>query len=265
MSLVSYYQNKHNNTGYNSEKQFFDNLLELNKKCTNDNKKQGSSYLNPTLTSCLNPTSNSSKKIAQTPYNELFKEDNFSFNLDLNEAAAEEQKDSKIQSSNIFNGKDLDTMINLFIKIEDPIRLDFSILIHKNNNINLLKKNICDKLKSEDKTKRMKGITESCFIIMKKYTIVKENCSINDAGINDSETLYVLYKGANDGEKSPGANTKRLKMKNKKKSLSRDDSVYNNCIAKEFAPIEKIPVLYKPGYKTGIFSIGANSFAIQIL
>ena len=102
---------------------------------------------------------------------------------------------------------------------------------------------------------------------MKKYSIVKESCSIEDAHIQDKDIIYILLKENFNNEsehKTSHQNTNKssnithnlssAKKKSKKiKSFSHSLSLEHEDMTtanKEFAPIDKIPILTKPGYKS---------------
>jgi len=223
------FNNYHN---YHSEKEFFENLVELKNKT---NKEREDQLLESNLIK--------KKKNRENYHNDLFKEDSFKFNLDSLD----------INGNNVDeDGKEESNMINLFIKMEDPFKLEFMILIHQNNKIALLKQTICDKLKDEDKNKKFKKLTLNSFILMKKYSIIKENTTIVEANIKDKDIIYILVKDNvceqenNSKLRHSSAKKKNLKKLNPK-SLEREESISS---FRDFAPLEKIPILTKPGYKT---------------
>jgi len=228
---------------YNSEKEYFDNLLEIKHKVNKDREDQFSLTENN-----VNLIKKKKNRENYTP--DLFKEESFKFNLDLND-----QEEAKAENE---NETEESNMINLFIKLEEPIKLDFMLLIHKNNKITLLKQSICDKLKEDNKFKKYKKFSVNSFILMKKYSILRELATITEANIQDKDIIYVLLKEnfseSNESVKGApsvskhSASAKKKSKKHHSKSLEREESLVSSY--RDFAPIEMIPILTKPGYKT---------------
>ena len=125
--------------------------------------------------------------------------------------------------------------LNLHIQINEPFRVTFSIDVTKNTKMNEFKEKICETL--IQKNSKYKNIKANSFILMKKYTIVKENEIIEKCNFENGDKIYLILK----------------------ESIIKNDNNTNNTIKfettkqikkNELASLDKIPKLTKIGYKT---------------
>ncbi len=125
--------------------------------------------------------------------------------------------------------------LNLHIQINEPFRVTFSIDVTKNTKMNEFKEKICETL--IQKNSKYKNIKANSFILMKKYTIVKENEIIEKCNFENEDKIYLILK----------------------ESIIKNDNNTNNTIKfestkpikkNELASLDKIPKLTKIGYKT---------------
>ena len=123
-----------------------------------------------------------------------------------------------------------ENLFELKFSLQEPVKMSFSIKVNKHIKVSLLKAKIVEKIKEEN-IKIQKKINSGSFILMKKHTIIRENMTVDEAGIKDKENIHILIK-ANISDKEE---KKDKKQKNKNNNL---------------APIEKLPNLTKLGYNT---------------
>jgi hypothetical protein len=150
------------------------------------------------------------------------------------------------------------TLLDLPITLQDPIKVTFSVRINKNLKLNVLKSDIVEKLKARN-YKMFSKINSNSFVLMKKYSILKDSQTLSELGIKDGEHIHILLK-ENFSLNNESNNLINLYSKEKaqneyNESPSRKESRINNEKKKkknksELAPLDKIPVLTKPGYKT---------------
>lgn len=123
------------------------------------------------------------------------------------------------------------TFIEIYIQILEPYKVSFSLKISKNSKFSLLKSTICDKLK--EKNKKYQNLTPSSFILMKKYSIVKETDTLAETDFEDGDTLFIILKEC-------------INKSDKESYLS--NSGKKTLKKSELAPIEKLPILTNSEY-----------------
>ena len=124
------------------------------------------------------------------------------------------------------------TLIEIFIQILEPYKASFSLKISKNSKFSLLKSTICDKLK--EKNKKYQNLTPFSFILMKKYSIVKETNTLAETDFEEGDTLFIILKECIN----KSDNESYLSNSDKKKTVKKS----------ELAPIEKLPILTNSEY-----------------
>ena len=125
--------------------------------------------------------------------------------------------------------------LNIHIQINEPYRVTFSINATKNTKTKEFKEKICETL--TQKNSKYKNINPNSFILMKKYSIVKEKELIGNCGLENDDTLYIILKESI--------------IKNDNITISQIKFEVPKTIKKnELASLDKIPILTKSGYKT---------------
>lgn len=178
----------------------------------------------------------------------------------------EESFDEKINLETLENGsssksglsaikKPLEkTLLDLHIFLQEPIKVAFSVKINKNLKLSILKADIVEKLKARN-YKMFCKINLNSFVLMKKYSILKDSQTLSELGIKDGEQIHILLK-ENFSMNNESINHSNLYSKDSQneytESPSRRDSRSNKKKKNKFelAPLDKLPVLTKPGYKT---------------
>ena len=127
------------------------------------------------------------------------------------------------------HNKPVNNYLNIHIQILQPYRVTFSLTLTKNTKFILFKQSICDTLKK--KNNNYKNLTINSFILMKKYSILKENTLISECDLNNEDTLFIILK---ESLETNNYNT---------------NNIENNKNKNELAPIDKLPHFTKPGYK----------------
>ena len=126
--------------------------------------------------------------------------------------------------------------LNIHIQINEPYRVTFSINATKNSKTKEFKEKICETL--TQKNSKYKNIIPNSFILMKKYSIVKENELIENCGLENGDTLYIILKESII--KNENISTKNQIIFEAPKTIKKN----------ELASLDKIPILTKAGYKT---------------
>jgi uncharacterized ubiquitin-like protein YukD len=120
-----------------------------------------------------------------------------------------------------------------------------------------LKIQIVDYLK--EKYKSFKKINTNSFILMKKYSLLKDSNTLSESDVKDGDIIHILLKENFSSFNQPGVGSddnKEVSSKrnsNLKESPSRKESRTEKKTKKsknELAPIDKLPTLTKVGYKT---------------
>ena len=148
-------------------------------------------------------------------------ETSFNKNLDLNDFPKTKKESNSL---------------NIHIQINEPYRVTFSINATKNSKTKEFKEKICETL--TQKNSKYKNIIPNSFILMKKYSIVKENELIENCGLENGDTLYIILKESII--KNENISTKNQIKFEAPKTIKKN----------ELASLDKIPILTKAGYKT---------------
>jgi hypothetical protein len=133
--------------------------------------------------------------------------------------------------------------VELHISLQEPVKLAFNITIDKTLKVSELKSQILDKLR-ERNSKIFKKISTNGFALMRKFTLIKENITIKDSDIRDGDTLYIVIKEGYHNDRHDD----KEKQSDKKKKQKRTES--ENSEFTQLAPLDRLPILTKPGYKT---------------
>ena len=108
----------------------------------------------------------------------------------------------------------MEGLIEVKFALQDPVKLNFSIKVNRHIKISLMKTKIVDKLRDEN-NKLIKKINGTSFILMRKHNILRENLTLDEAGIKDKETLHILMK-ANINDKEDKQDKKKKNQSNAK-------------------------------------------------
>ena len=143
------------------------------------------------------------------------------------------------------------TSLDLHVSLQDPIKTGFNLKINKNSKVTILKSAIVDYLK-EKYPKLFKTLNVNSFVLMKKYSILKDTKLLSEADVKDRETIHVLLKENFNYNYSSSSNAVDYsKTKNDDVNNSRKESKADKKKKKdELAPLNKLPIMEKPGYKT---------------
>ena len=143
------------------------------------------------------------------------------------------------------------TSLDLHVSLQDPIKTGFNLKINKNSKVTMLKSAILDYLK-EKYPKLFKTLNVNSFVLMKKYSILKDTKLLSEADVKDRETIHVLLKENFNYNYNNNSNAVDYsKTKNEEVSNSRKESKADKKKKKdELAPLNKLPIMEKPGYKT---------------
>jgi hypothetical protein len=146
-----------------------------------------------------------------------------------------------------------ENIIDIHISLQEPIKISFNLKINKNSKITFLKTAIVEQLK-EKYPKMFRKLNTNSFVLMKKYSILKDSMLLSEAEVKDNETIHILLKeNFNTYNNQNGGAVDNSKITSEENLTSRKESIADKKKKKnkeEIAPLNKLPILNKPGYKT---------------
>ena len=140
-------------------------------------------------------------------------------------------RNKPMRLAEVADPEEADEAIELTIKLQQPVKLSFTLVANKLTTLRKLKLHISEKLK-ENEDHLFKQIRPGRFFLMKNSTVIQgDDLELQTLGIEDKDTFYLIVREEDKLEVTVPTEKQAVQKRN------------------IFVDEEQLPILVRPGYK----------------